>query len=85
MTFCKGRGVCIYLQGIQGTPPWKVSADLHIGVNFCVWILQRDGLAVPPFDRPSSGIYPTTHIMMVPLALLLLIRKRQQPALGTLM
>ena len=38
-----------------GTPPWGLHADLPLGINFCVWVLQRDGLAVPPFDQHPSG------------------------------
>lgn len=39
----------------QGTSQWGLHADLSLGVNFCVWVLQRDGLAVPPFDRHPPG------------------------------
>jgi hypothetical protein len=39
----------------QGTSPWSLHADLPLGINFCVWVLQRDGLAVPPFDRHPPG------------------------------
>ncbi|MCL5946828.1 MAG: hypothetical protein M1298_02255 [Chloroflexi bacterium] len=34
---------------------WYWSADLHVGVNFCVWALLVDGLCVSPFDRHPSG------------------------------
>ena len=40
---------------LQGTSPWSLHADLQLGINFCVWVLQRDGLAVPPFDRHPPG------------------------------
>ena len=36
-------------------PAWQWSSDLNLGVNFCVWVLQGDGLAVPPFDRHPAG------------------------------
>ncbi len=39
----------------QGTSPWSLHADLPPGINFCIWVLQRDGLAVPPFDRHPPG------------------------------
>src|SRR5579875_2453709 len=39
----------------QGTSPWSLQIDLPLGINFCVWVLQRDGLAVPPFDRHPPG------------------------------
>jgi hypothetical protein len=28
---------------------------LHVGINFCVWTLQKDGLTVPPFEKHPSG------------------------------
>ena len=39
----------------HGTSPCSLHADLQLGINFCVWVLQRDGLAVPPFDRHPPG------------------------------
>jgi len=35
--------------------PWYWSIDAHVGVSFCVWILQVDGLAIPPFDQHPTG------------------------------
>jgi hypothetical protein len=51
MIRCKGKKRMFR----QGTPPWNLHADLPLGINFCVWVLQRDGLAVPPFDQHPSG------------------------------
>jgi hypothetical protein len=36
-------------------PSWHWGADVHIGISFCVWTLQVDGLAVPPFDQHPQG------------------------------
>src|SRR5258706_14440792 len=36
-------------------PSWHWGADVHVGVSFCVWTLQVDGLAVPPFDQHLQG------------------------------
>jgi len=34
---------------------WHYSIDNPIGLNFCLWVLQTDGLRVPPFDRHPDG------------------------------
>jgi hypothetical protein len=38
-----------------GTSQWSFSEDVNIGINFCVWILQLDGLRVSPFDAHPAG------------------------------
>jgi len=39
----------------RGTPQWSLSADVNIGINFCVWALMIDGLQVAPFDVHPPG------------------------------
>jgi hypothetical protein len=39
----------------KGTSSWRIEVDPPPGINFCVWVLQKDGLAVPPFDRHPPG------------------------------
>ncbi|MCC7021606.1 MAG: hypothetical protein IT338_02195 [Thermomicrobiales bacterium] len=34
---------------------WSFSLGTDPDVDFCVWVLQRDGLRVPPFDRHPDG------------------------------
>lgn len=36
-------------------PAWTVSLGPNMFLDFCVWILERDGLRVPPFDRHPDG------------------------------
>jgi hypothetical protein len=34
---------------------WHYSFGFHSDLDFCFWVLERDGLRVPPFDRHSDG------------------------------
>jgi hypothetical protein len=34
---------------------WYWSADVFLPLAFCVWVLGRDGLVVPPFDQHPDG------------------------------
>jgi hypothetical protein len=43
----------MFQQGTGNT--WHWSCDVNPGVNFCVWVLQADGLRIPPFDRHPDG------------------------------
>lgn len=43
----------MFQQGSDNT--WHWSSDVTPGVDFCVWVLQADGLRVPPFDRHPAG------------------------------
>lgn len=35
--------------------PWSLFCSFNIMVDFCVWVLEIDGLQVPPFSRHSDG------------------------------
>lgn len=35
--------------------PWFFSSGFNMMVDFCVWVLESDGLRVPPFDRHDDG------------------------------
>lgn len=35
--------------------PWGFHIGFNIMVDFCVWVLEIDGLHVPPFDRHPDG------------------------------
>ena len=35
--------------------PFGLYQDENIFIDFCVWVLQIDGLQVPPFDKHSAG------------------------------
>ena len=35
--------------------PWFCSADTDRDVDFCIWVLEADGLHVPPFEYHSGG------------------------------
>ncbi len=34
---------------------WFVTHEFNMMVDFCVWVLERDGLTVAPFDRYAGG------------------------------
>jgi hypothetical protein len=36
-------------------PAWTVRLGPNMFLDFCVWVLERDGLRVPPFDRHPDG------------------------------
>ena len=35
--------------------PWSYSYDFNMMVDFCIWILETDGLQVTPFDQHPEG------------------------------
>lgn len=35
--------------------PWFFSSGFNMMVDFCVWVLETDGLQVAPFDRHPAG------------------------------
>jgi hypothetical protein len=35
--------------------PWSYSQGFNMFVDFCVWVLEADGVHVPPFDQHSDG------------------------------
>ncbi|MBO0789669.1 MAG: hypothetical protein J2P36_01795 [Ktedonobacteraceae bacterium] len=39
--------------GIQN--PWTLRRDISVAVNFGVWVLEKEGLHVPPFDVHARG------------------------------
>jgi hypothetical protein len=34
---------------------WYVSSGPALFLDFCFWVLERDGLRIPPFDRHADG------------------------------
>ncbi len=40
---------------LESGDPWYFRADVGHQANFAVWLLMRDGLRVPPFDRHPDG------------------------------
>ncbi|MFL5703632.1 MAG: hypothetical protein ACJ8AG_12510 [Ktedonobacteraceae bacterium] len=40
---------------LETTDPWILQCDFRAAVDFCVWVLERDGLRVAPFDRHEEG------------------------------
>ncbi len=40
---------------LENGDPWHFRADVGHQANFAVWLLMRDGLRVPPFDRHPDG------------------------------
>lgn len=34
---------------------WRVRFGFNAMVDFCIWVLETDGLRVPPFDRHDEG------------------------------
>jgi hypothetical protein len=42
----------------SGEKPWSCSVSFNPYVDFCIWILEADGLRVPPFDKHPSGDGP---------------------------
>lgn len=34
---------------------WTVGVGFDMDLDFCVWLLERDGLRVPPFDQHPDG------------------------------
>src|SRR5258708_30030096 len=39
----------------SGEKPWSCSVSFNPYVDFCIWVLEADGLRVPPFDKHPSG------------------------------
>jgi hypothetical protein len=39
----------------SGEKPWSCSFSFNPCVDFCIWVLEADGLHVPPFDHHPSG------------------------------
>lgn len=35
--------------------PWLCSTETDRDVDFCIWVLEKDGLHVPPFEHHSKG------------------------------
>jgi hypothetical protein len=35
--------------------PWYCSYRFNMSVDFCIWVLESDGLRVLPFDQHPSG------------------------------
>jgi hypothetical protein len=40
---------------LRGGREWCYQVDVSLQPNFAVWVLMRDGLEVPPFDRHTGG------------------------------
>src|SRR5579875_2239847 len=40
---------------LRSTSTWIFSQDFSEEVNFCIWVLEVDGLHVPPFDQHPDG------------------------------
>lgn len=36
-------------------PPWALKESFSPEIDFCIWVLEGDGLRVPPFDRHAEG------------------------------
>lgn len=36
-------------------PPWALKESFSPEIDFCIWVLEVDGLRVPPFDRHAEG------------------------------
>lgn len=34
---------------------WRIDYGFNIAVDFCIWVLELDGLHVPPFDQHPEG------------------------------
>jgi hypothetical protein len=39
----------------ETTDPWILRCDFRAAVDFCVWVLEMDGLRVTPFDQHEEG------------------------------
>jgi len=35
--------------------PWLYHQSFNMMVDFCIWVLEQDGLQIPPFDAHSDG------------------------------
>lgn len=35
--------------------PWAIDQSFNTFVDFCIWVLEIDGLQVPPFDQHPEG------------------------------
>ena len=35
--------------------PWRIDQGFNDFVDFCIWVLEIDGLRVPPFDQHPEG------------------------------
>ena len=36
-------------------PSWTYSSGFNAAIDFCIWILEIDGMHIPPFDLHSEG------------------------------
>jgi hypothetical protein len=43
------------LSSLFSSQSWHYSFGFHANLDFCFWVLERDGLRVPPFDRHPDG------------------------------
>lgn len=35
--------------------PWRIDQGFDTSIDFCIWVLEVDGLHVPPFDQHPEG------------------------------
>ena len=45
---------------------WRVEFGFNSMVDFCVWVLEREGLRLAPFDRHRAGDGPLRSMGMAP-------------------
>lgn len=43
------------LRALVSERTWHYAIGFDLDVDFCFWILERDGLQIPPFDRHVEG------------------------------
>lgn len=43
------------MRSLFSSDPWTWSYGFDAPVDFCVWVLEQDGLRVPPFDQHRDG------------------------------
>lgn len=37
------------------SPAWVMHQEFNVDVDFCTWVLEVDGLQIPPFDKHQGG------------------------------
>jgi hypothetical protein len=40
---------------LQPEIPWRIDHGFNADVDFCIWVLELDGLHIPPFDQHREG------------------------------
>ena len=51
---------------LQPEPPWSIHFGMNAVVDFCIWILEVDGLHVPPFTCHERGLGSLQRLGLTP-------------------